>query len=313
MIAVFFVLSDAPDLALTQLVIETLVLVIFLLVLDGLPSWYGEPSESRAAADALLAGAVGVTVFFTVLLTTGASPPEPIAAFFVETAPVPEEHGLWILAQGGGNNIVNVILVDFRAFDTLGEISVVAMAALSVLTLIGMRGGREESTPEAAGSDVEPEAVEAERLQPIARVAQQEALHLRPRVVEAQRVPARMEPLRPAAEILLPRAVEVVESVVHVLHGVAVDEVHDHPQAHPVGRVDERFELFGCAEAAGDGEEIAHVVAGAAVVGMLGDRHQLHGVVAEVAHAGQDALRKLGEPPHAPFFLRQAHVRLIDA
>ncbi|WP_255196758.1 hydrogen gas-evolving membrane-bound hydrogenase subunit E [Halorarius litoreus] len=140
MVALFFVLADAPDLALTQLVIETLVLIIFLLVLDRIPSWYGELRNREVVADVLLSGTVGVTVFFTVLLATAAKPDDGIAQFFVETAPVPEEHGMWILDAGGGGNIVNVILVDFRAFDTLGEISVVAMAALSVLTLIGMRG-----------------------------------------------------------------------------------------------------------------------------------------------------------------------------
>jgi multicomponent Na+:H+ antiporter subunit A len=152
MVAIFFVLSDAPDLALTQLVIETLVLVLFLLVLDRLPSWYGDLKRRTVAVDALLAGTVGVTVFFTVLLSTGTTPPDPIAAFFVETAPVPAEHGLWITDQGGGNNIVNVILVDFRAFDTLGEISVVAMAALSVLTMLAMRG-RGEDTGRGSGPE----------------------------------------------------------------------------------------------------------------------------------------------------------------
>ncbi|WP_255150486.1 hydrogen gas-evolving membrane-bound hydrogenase subunit E [Halorarius halobius] len=139
MVAVFYVLAAAPDLALTQLVIETLVLVIFLLVLDRLPSWYGELKRRQVAADVVLSATVGVTVFVTVLLSTAASPDDGIAQFFIETAPVPEEHGRWILDAGGGGNIVNVILVDFRAFDTLGEITVVAMAALSVLTLIGMR------------------------------------------------------------------------------------------------------------------------------------------------------------------------------
>ncbi|PSQ31421.1 Na+/H+ antiporter subunit A [Halobacteriales archaeon SW_6_65_46] len=151
MVAIFFVLSDAPDLALTQLVIETLLLVIFLLVLDKLPTWYGEVRRSRLVTDTLLSGVVGATVFLTVLLTTAASPSESIAGRFVELAPVPADHGLWILDHGGGNNIVNVILVDFRAFDTLGEISVIAMAALSVLTLIGMRGhGRGDEGGESA-------------------------------------------------------------------------------------------------------------------------------------------------------------------
>ena len=139
MVAVFYILASAPDLALTQLVVETLVLVIFLLVLDNLPAFYGSPSKRRAGRDALVAGAVGVTVAVTVLLSTAGTPDDVIARYFVEHGGVPEEHGPVFLDAGGGGNVVNVILVDFRAFDTLGEISVVAMAALSVVTLIALR------------------------------------------------------------------------------------------------------------------------------------------------------------------------------
>ena len=145
MVAVFYVLASAPDLALTQLVIETLVLVIFLLVLDKLPEFYGEIRRSRAVVDVFIAGMVGITVTITVLLTTAADPNNVIAEFFVEKASVPETHDSILLDWGGGGNIVNVILVDFRAFDTMGEISVIAMAALAVLTLIGMRNRGENA------------------------------------------------------------------------------------------------------------------------------------------------------------------------
>ncbi|PSQ43251.1 Na+/H+ antiporter subunit A [Halobacteriales archaeon SW_7_68_16] len=130
MIAIFYVLSSAPDLALTQLVVESLVLVVFLLVLDRLPAFYGEIDWRRGTRDALLSVAVGATVFVTVLVATAADPTAPIDGYFLAQS----------VPQGGGTNVVNVILVDFRALDTLGEISVVAMAALAVVTLVGMRG-----------------------------------------------------------------------------------------------------------------------------------------------------------------------------
>jgi multicomponent Na+:H+ antiporter subunit A len=139
MIAIFYILASAPDLALTQLLIETLVLVIFLLVLDRLPAFYGAIDRVRAAGDAVVASLVGLTVFLTVLLSTAGTPEDVIASYFVEFGGVPETHGPVLMNWGGGGNIVNVILVDFRAFDTLGEISVVAMAALSVVTIITMR------------------------------------------------------------------------------------------------------------------------------------------------------------------------------
>ncbi|PSQ31131.1 Na+/H+ antiporter subunit A [Halobacteriales archaeon QS_9_67_15] len=139
MVAIFYILGSAPDLALTQLVVETLVLVIFLLVLDKLPAFYGTIDRVRAARDAVVAGAVGLTVAVTVLLSTAGTPDDVVAQYFVENSGVPAEHGPTFVDGGGGGNIVNVILVDFRAFDTLGEISVVAMAALSVSTLVAMR------------------------------------------------------------------------------------------------------------------------------------------------------------------------------
>ena len=139
MVAIFYILANAPDLALTQLVVETLVLVIFLLVLDQLPAFYGEPDRLVAARDAVLAVAVGATVFVTVLVSTAADPDPLLRNFLAERAGVPAEHGSLLLNWGGGSNIVNVILVDFRALDTMGEISVVAMAALAILTLVRMR------------------------------------------------------------------------------------------------------------------------------------------------------------------------------
>ncbi len=129
MVAIFYILGSAPDLALTQLVVETLTLVIFLLVLDKLPAYYGGVDRWRGIRDAALSLLVGGTVALTVLLSTASTPDDGIAPYFVEEA----------VPQGGGGNVVNVILVDFRAFDTMGEISVVGMAALSVLTLVAMR------------------------------------------------------------------------------------------------------------------------------------------------------------------------------
>ncbi|NEU59274.1 hydrogen gas-evolving membrane-bound hydrogenase subunit E [Halorussus sp. MSC15.2] len=130
MVAVFYVLASAPDLALTQLVVETLTLVIFLMVLDKLPAFYGNAGRGKLMRDGVLSAVVGATVFVTVLVSTAATP-DSITHFFTDPAVTIEE--------AGGHNIVNVILVDFRAFDTMGEISVVAMAALSVLTLVAMR------------------------------------------------------------------------------------------------------------------------------------------------------------------------------
>ena len=134
-VAIFYILASGPDLALTQLVVETLLLLIFLLVIEELPAFYSETEPKKAARDGALSAAVGATAFVSVLV---AAPSDgeltDTARFYVEKA-VPE---------GGGTNIVNVILTDFRAFDTLGEATVIAVATLSVLVLIIMRSRGEK-------------------------------------------------------------------------------------------------------------------------------------------------------------------------
>jgi multicomponent Na+:H+ antiporter subunit A len=149
MIAIFYILAAAPDLALTQLLVETLLLIIFLLVLDRLPAFYGSVDRREALRDGALSVLVGAAVFVTVIAATATAPTSPgrfglrrslldCAGFTCSVTGVTEEAGFTVGA-GGGANVVNVILVDFRAFDTLGEVAVVAMAALSVVTLLRMR------------------------------------------------------------------------------------------------------------------------------------------------------------------------------
>lgn len=130
-ISVLFVLLGAPDLAMTQFLVDMLVVVVALLVMRLLPP-LGPAERSSGwirARDALLATGIGGLV--AVLLVAAGSGPldETIPAFYAR-ASVPEAHG---------HNIVNVILVDFRALDTLGEILVLAVAALGARALVRFR------------------------------------------------------------------------------------------------------------------------------------------------------------------------------
>ena len=129
-----FLWLSAPDLAVTQLLVEVVTTVLILLGLRWLPKRFDsavpEPvtpgarlRRVRDLAMALAAGA-GMTVLSYAVMT-GARP-ETISDFFVEKA----------YSQGGGRNIVNVILVDFRGFDTFGEITVLAIVALTVFALL---------------------------------------------------------------------------------------------------------------------------------------------------------------------------------
>ncbi|MFC9516191.1 Na+/H+ antiporter subunit A [Nocardiaceae bacterium NPDC056970] len=124
---VIFALHGAPDLALTQFLVETLTLVIFVLVLRKLPA---EIDERQAIGfklpRALLAVGVGVAVTTLAAYAMNARNSTPIHLLLPEAA----------YTLGNGRNVVNVLLVDIRAWDTLGEISVLLVAATGVASLV---------------------------------------------------------------------------------------------------------------------------------------------------------------------------------
>ncbi|TGD89038.1 Na+/H+ antiporter subunit A [Mycolicibacterium sp. CH28] len=122
-----FALHGAPDLALTQFLVETLTLVIFLLVLRTLPAEADEASIKRYRLPrAVLSLAVGATVTTLAVFAMAARTGTPIADLLPDAA----------YYRGHGSNTVNVLLVDIRAWDTLGEISVLVVAATGVASLV---------------------------------------------------------------------------------------------------------------------------------------------------------------------------------
>ena len=133
-VALLFVMFGAPDLAITQLLVETLVVVLVGVVMLRLPGLDQGP-RPWGGADVALSVAVGTVVALT-LLAVVASPIDRAITGYFETASV---------AEAFGRNIVNVILVDFRALDTFGEIAVVAVAAIGAYALI--RGTRRKAQP----------------------------------------------------------------------------------------------------------------------------------------------------------------------
>ena len=136
-VAALFAIQGAPDLALTQFLVETLVLVIFVLVLRHLPDRFrgAHPGLGRRTRLAI-AGATGAFVAAFAVVAAGARAGDTVSRAHVDRA----------LPEGGGRNVVNVILVDFRGFDTLGEITVLAVAALGIASLVlaGRQRGQEE-------------------------------------------------------------------------------------------------------------------------------------------------------------------------
>jgi multicomponent Na+:H+ antiporter subunit A len=126
-VGLLFVVQGAPDLALTQFLIETLILVIFMLVLRHLPAEYTRRRlPYYRIARALVAGGVGVFVFLFALMVAGVRTRPPVSDEYLARA-YPEAEGA---------NVVNVILVDFRALDTLGEIVVLLVAGIGITSLV---------------------------------------------------------------------------------------------------------------------------------------------------------------------------------
>ncbi|WP_105190047.1 monovalent cation/H+ antiporter subunit A [Pseudoalteromonas sp. T1lg48] len=126
MTSVAFTRFSAPDLALTQLTVEVVTVMLLMLALFFLPQRTPKESSSlRILRDLGVSSAIGIVVgsICYALLTR---PQESISQFFIGNAKT----------GGGGTNVVNVILVDFRGFDTLGEITVLGIAALGIYKLL---------------------------------------------------------------------------------------------------------------------------------------------------------------------------------
>ncbi|HEY8585151.1 MAG TPA: monovalent cation/H+ antiporter subunit A [Rhodanobacter sp.] len=129
---VSFVWLSAPDLAATQLLVEVVATILILLGLRWLPkriegiSPEGRLATYRRRRDVMIASVVGLGVASLAYAAMMHPVADSISRYFLEQAYV----------QGGGRNVVNVILVDFRGFDTLGEITVLAIVALTVFALL---------------------------------------------------------------------------------------------------------------------------------------------------------------------------------
>ncbi|WP_298038230.1 Na+/H+ antiporter subunit A [uncultured Microbacterium sp.] len=122
-----FATSGAPDLALTQILVETVTMVTFALVLRRLPSRMGEHNASVSRIPrAILAIGTGVMMAFVAVVATQARVEAPISLQFPELA----------YTLGHGQNVVNVALVDLRGWDTMGELSVLVLAATGVASLV---------------------------------------------------------------------------------------------------------------------------------------------------------------------------------
>ena len=132
-VAMFFILFGAPDLAMTQFLVETLMVILFVSVFYFLPRFAIFSSRLTRTRDAFAACVAGALMGGITLIATSVQWHAPISGYFADNS-LPRAHG---------RNIVNVILVDFRGLDTLGEITVLAVAGVGVLALLKLKASKD--------------------------------------------------------------------------------------------------------------------------------------------------------------------------
>lgn len=129
----WFIAMSAPDLATTQFLVECLTVILLVAAFRGLPRPTAE--HAKRFSNGALALVVGAGATIITLIARGQTVTDPVSA----------THGAESLTEGYGRNVVNVILVDFRALDTLGEISVLGIAAVAVASLLVAHRKRRET------------------------------------------------------------------------------------------------------------------------------------------------------------------------
>lgn len=125
-IALIFLYYSAIDLAITQILVETLIVVMFVFILQRLPRFTVLSGKATRLRDAIVALSFGVAMTLLALKAIHVNLNNPISDYFLSQS----------YDKAHGKNVVNVILVDFRALDTLGEIIVLSIAALGVFVLL---------------------------------------------------------------------------------------------------------------------------------------------------------------------------------
>ncbi|GHC16256.1 Na(+)/H(+) antiporter subunit A [Kushneria pakistanensis] len=135
-IALIFLLFSAPDLAITQLLIETLTVILLILVLFRMPRFSSFSTPMERVRDMFVAVSTGVLMTLLILTVLGQDLFTSISEYMIENSE----------PLGHGHNIVNVILVDFRALDTLGEIFVLSLAAIGVLAMLRLQAKEKKAS-----------------------------------------------------------------------------------------------------------------------------------------------------------------------
>lgn len=125
-ITLIFIVFSGVDLPITMILAEVMTIIFSLALLFYLPKYVNKSRQGERMRDAFIANLVGTSMCILVMQAVAVELGKPMANFFKEAS----------LKEAFGKNIVNVVLVDFRAFDTLGEITVLAIAAIGIFSLL---------------------------------------------------------------------------------------------------------------------------------------------------------------------------------
>lgn len=136
--AMIFIIYGSPDLAMAQFLVETLTVILFVLVFYHLPQFATFTETRHRLRDAAIALTSGGVVTALVLVATNRQFHPPISSFFTDQA----------IEGGHSRNVVNIVLTDFRALDSLGEITVLALAGIGVYALLKLRPAGQPSSPQ---------------------------------------------------------------------------------------------------------------------------------------------------------------------
>ncbi|MDO9591520.1 MAG: MnhB domain-containing protein, partial [Microcella sp.] len=137
-VALWFFALGAIDVGLTQLLVELLTVVALVLILRRLPAAFHRVRRSRQVVTAMIALGVGAAATLVTLAFTGRRDISVVGQYFLDEA----------YADTGGTNIVNTILVDYRALDTFGELTVIAVAGIVLMGVLAARPILPEITPD---------------------------------------------------------------------------------------------------------------------------------------------------------------------
>lgn len=139
-------LLGAPDVALTQFLVELLIVVVMMMVVRFQPTDFIQTGNTKKFSAGTLAVLVGVVTFIGVYALVGRHGRPDLAMWYLQEAP----------GISGGSNVVNTILVEFRALDTMGELSVLGMAGVVIAAVVGSipRHSRDEDTPPPFGMEL---------------------------------------------------------------------------------------------------------------------------------------------------------------